>query len=579
MAGRIPQSFIDELIARVDIVDVINARVPLKRKGKEYLACCPFHNETTPSFTVSQPKQFYHCFGCGAHGTAIGFLMEYEHLEFVEAIETLAADQHLEVPREAASPEQQARQARHQQLYACLQQASEWFRRQLPQHPRAVDYLKKRGLSGEIARKYHIGYAPEGWDRLQRQLAQSFDTSLLLEAGLLTKNDAGKTWDRFRDRIIFPIFDNRGRAIGFGGRVLDQGEPKYLNSPETPVFHKGHELYGLYQVKQSVRQLDRLLVVEGYMDVVALSQHGVDNAVAALGTATTGEQVQKLFRNCHEIIFCYDGDQAGRKAAWRALENTLPVLRDGMVARFLFLPEGEDPDSYIRKHGHEAFIEQMQQAQTLSTFFFERLRQQTAGDNQEGRAQLAQRAAPLIRRMHNGVYRDLLLDELARQVRLDRGRLEKQVLDEAPPPKQATRPRPSRMQQVKNTKIRVAMALLIQFPELAASCDLPADFAEAITRGLPLLYELWQTIRQNPGLGTAALLERYRNHPHEAALNQLAVWSAPEIDNEKTRAADFTHIIARLQLENRYETLRQKAEQGGLSAEEQKELLSLSGSV
>ncbi|MFM1892488.1 MAG: hypothetical protein RLZ44_1565, partial [Pseudomonadota bacterium] len=355
MAGKIPQRFIDDLIARVDIVDVINQRVPLKKAGHEYKACCPFHDEKTPSFTVSPTKQFYHCFGCGAHGTAIGFLMDYDRLSYPEAIEALADDLGLEVPHEAGVE----RGPDLSPLYEILEQAARFYAWQLRRHPdsaRAVEYLRQRGVSGEIAADFRIGFAPPGWDNLLRELggdARAVDS--LRGAGLISEPEDGKRYDRLRDRIVFPILDARGRVVGFGGRVLGAGEPKYLNSPETPVFHKGRELYGLYQAKQAVKQLERLLVVEGYMDVVALAQFGIRYAVATLGTATTAEHLEKLFRSVPEVVFCFDGDRAGRDAAWKALETALPLLREGRQARFLFLPEGEDPDTLVRREGAAAF--------------------------------------------------------------------------------------------------------------------------------------------------------------------------------------------------------------------------------
>ncbi len=575
MAGRIPQNFIDDLISRTDIVEVVNSRVPLKRKGKEYTACCPFHNEKTPSFTVSENKQFYHCFGCGVHGNAIGFLMEFDHLDYIEAIETLAADQHLDIPREGSNASSQ-QQKNTQPLYAAMQQASELFQQQLTQSTHAVDYLEQRGLCGEIAKKYRIGYAPDKWDFIYQQLTtRTFTPAQLLETGLLTKNDRQKTYDRFRDRIMFPIADQRGRTIGFGGRVIDKGEPKYLNSPETPVFHKGRELYGLYEARQCLRNIDRLLVVEGYMDVVALSQHGIEYAVASLGTATTTEQIQKLFRTTHDVIFCYDGDNAGKKAAWRALENTLPLIRDGMVARFLFLPETEDPDTMIRQEGKTAFEQRISQAIPLSDFFFTHLKMNIDTKTSEGRAQLAQQAKPLLSKMHNSIYRDLLVQELSRLVGLTSEHLDARITP-AQPLTPVTPPPVNRKQLVKNTKTRVAIALLLQNPALASLQPVPESFQSAITRGLPLLHHLYQTIQSNPSITSVALLERYRGHEHEQALTSLAIWSSPETENAETREQDFITIIKRLEREDRYEYLTHKEETDGLSKVEIREFLALS---
>ena len=384
MAGRIPQEFIDSLVNQVDIVDVIDSRVPLKKKGHEYTACCPFHNEKTPSFTVSQNKQFYHCFGCGAHGTAIGFLMEYENMEFVDAIEQLAADHHIEVPRE---DNQYQQGPDNSGVYKVLENAAESYQQQLKQSQRAIDYLKKRGLSGEISKTYGIGYSPDSWDFILKQGKSQADVKDLASGGMLIEKNgnAGHYYDRFRDRIMFPIRDKRGRTIGFGGRILDQGEPKYLNSPETPVFHKGRELYGLFEAKKSVRNLETIVIVEGYMDVVALAQNGIGYAVATLGTATTPDQISLILRSVKKLVFCYDGDRAGKKAAWKALENTLPLMRDGYEIRFLFLPDGEDPDTMVRQEGQQAFEQRLQNAMPLSDFLIKGLQQQTDMSSMDGR--------------------------------------------------------------------------------------------------------------------------------------------------------------------------------------------------
>jgi DNA primase len=348
MAEQIPRDFIDQLLNRVDIVDFIDSRITLRKKsGNNFFACCPFHNEKNPSFSVSQPKQFYYCFGCGAHGNAIDFLMQYDRLNFPEAIEALAKQVGMEVPKQSISPQQAEKAAAQQSLYELLAQVAKFYQSQLRTHNRAIEYLKQRGVSGEIAKSFAIGVAPQGWDNLLQKIGQHAKQALL-EVGMLIKKEEGGCYDRFRDRIMFPIHDRRGRIIGFGGRIIDQGEPKYLNSPETPLFQKGHELYGLYQALQANRQLERIIVVEGYMDVIALFQHDITYAVATLGTATSSSHIERLLRHTAEIIFCFDGDQAGRSAAWRALQVTLPLMRDGIQVRFLFLPEGEDPDSLVR---------------------------------------------------------------------------------------------------------------------------------------------------------------------------------------------------------------------------------------
>ena len=414
MAGRIPQQFIDDLLNQADIIDVVDSRVALKKRGKEYIACCPFHNEKTPSFTVSQNKQFYHCFGCGAHGTALGFIMEYERLDFVDAVEALAAEYHVEVPREQGhSPQQDDKQP----IYQHLEAANQLYQQQLKSTPKAIEYLKNRGLSGEISKTFGLGYAPDSWDFTLQQLGKTPEQIQgLMKAGLLIEKSSDRHYDRFRDRIMFPIRDRRGRVIGFGGRIIDQGEPKYLNSPETPVFHKGQELYGLYEARQAVRELTRIVIVEGYMDVVALAQNGIAYSVATLGTATSKEQVDKLFRIVPELIFCFDGDQAGLKAAWRALENTLPVLRDGVQARFLFLPDGEDPDSMVRQEGQQAFEKRLQSATPLSEFMLDTLAESLDLSSVDSRARLAEKAKPLISKLADGVFKDLLTDQLAQRV-------------------------------------------------------------------------------------------------------------------------------------------------------------------
>ena len=577
MAGLIPQNFIDDLISRSDIVEVINARVPLKRKGKEFTACCPFHNEKTPSFTVSENKQFYYCFGCHAKGNVIGFLMDYEHLSYVDAIESLAADQHLDIPHEDNGQANQQKQDK-QPLYNILKQASELFQQQLKTSERAVNYLKQRGLSGEIAKQFKIGYAPDGWDFLVSHLGKSSDNlNSLSKTGLIVNKENNKTYDRFRDRIIFPITDQRGRVIGFGGRILDQGEPKYLNSPENAVFHKGYELYGLYETKQALRKIDRIIVVEGYMDVVALAQHGINYAVASLGTATTTEQIQKAFRTTHEIIFCYDGDNAGKKAAWSALENTLSVIRDGMVAKFLFLPEKEDPDTMVRKEGFDAFEQRIKNSVPLSEFLFEHLKAESDIRTQEGKAQLASKANKLIQKMHNSLFKDLLIEELSSLVGLSQQHLEAKISSAEKSNKPAPKTvKPVRGQQVQNNKTRIAMALLLQNPMLVSHHKVPDNFKNAFTKGLPLLYELQKTIESNTEISSAALLERFRDNEHEKALQLLSMLQTPETENTDNIIEVYKNLIERLRYEDRDEYFNFKIKNNEqLTAEEQKEYLDL----
>ena len=407
MAGRIPDSFIDGLLARVDIVELIGSRVPLKRKGKEYTACCPFHDERTPSFYVSPTKQFYHCFGCGAHGTPIKFLMEYDRLEFVDAVEELAKRLGLEVPREDGSGREAPREG--QDLYAALDAAQRYFQRELANSEVAKRYLEKRGLDSATIEKFGIGWAPDGWNGLIDALGKgdARRIELLDKAGLLSKNDSGRTYDKFRARVMFPIHDRRGRVIAFGGRVIEKEDgPKYLNSPETSLFHKGRELYGLWHARQAHSKVPRLIVVEGYMDVVSLWQFGITTAVATLGTATTPDHAELLFRNAADVYFCFDGDAAGRRAAWKALESVLPRMTDGRQAFFLFLPEGEDPDTVVRSQGAAALDAALAAAQPLSEFFFAQLSSDVDLSSADGKSRLAERAKAFIARIPDGEFRD-----------------------------------------------------------------------------------------------------------------------------------------------------------------------------
>lgn len=410
----IPQSFIQDLLHRVDIVDVIDRHVKLKKAGANFAACCPFHSEKSPSFTVSQSKQFYHCFGCGAHGTAISFLMEYSGLGFVEAVKDLAQNIGIAVPEERSDQPQRRRTEGEdgEDLNQIMLTAAQFFRGALKDAPQAIAYLKKRGLSGDIAKKFGVGYAPEGWQNLER-VFPNYQSTALTAVGLVKQNDEGRRYDIFRDRIMFPIVDVRGNVIGFGGRVLDTGEPKYLNSPETPLFEKGRELYGLYQARRAIRDVGRVIVVEGYMDVVALAQHGVEYAVATLGTATTPTHVQKMLRQTDEIIYCFDGDNAGRRAAWRALENSLGQLTDGKQVRFLFLPQGEDPDSYVRQHGKDHFEKLLGEAIPLSQFMINELSSRVDRSTSEGRARMLQEAKPLIKEIAAPMLSLMLRKQLA----------------------------------------------------------------------------------------------------------------------------------------------------------------------
>jgi DNA primase len=428
MSGTIPRPFIDDLIDRVDIVEIIDQRVKLKKSGKNYSACCPFHDEKTPSFTVSPDKQFYYCFGCGATGNAIGFIMEYDRLGFPEAVESLAKNAGLEVPKDTSkSPEQrerdQAKEKARKSLYELMEAANDYYQQQLRQHPKkltAVDYLKRRGLTGQIAKEFGIGYSPPGWENIAKLLGNTnARQDQLLEAGMIIHNeDKDQLYDRFRDRIMFPIRDTRGRVVGFGGRVLTNEKPKYLNSPETPIFHKGKELYGLFEARQAYKQLPRILVVEGYMDVVALAQYGIRYGVATLGTACGEDHLRKAFRFTNEIVFCFDGDEAGRKAAKRAMEIALPTMEDGRQIKFLYLPEGEDPDTLVRHIGTDKFTRLIEGASPLETFLFEELAQGINTQTMEGKARLCKLAAPLLDQLPKGIYRELMLNQLANRSNL-----------------------------------------------------------------------------------------------------------------------------------------------------------------
>ena len=548
MPGRIPQSFIDDLLNRTDIVDVIDARVPLKKTGRDYSACCPFHNEKTPSFTVSQSKQFFHCFGCGAHGSAIGFLMDYDHLEFPEAVEELARMAGVEVPREATAGGPGRKQEAGYDYHALLERADRWFRRQLREHPqaqRAVDYLKGRGLSGDIAARFGIGYAPPGWDGLATELGDDAAAArAALELGLLVERDSGGCYDRFRDRVMFPIRDRRGRVVGFGGRVLGDEKPKYMNSPESPVFHKGRELYGLFEARKARRRLERLLVVEGYMDVVALAQFGIDNAVATLGTATTAEHLERLFRVVPEVVFCFDGDAAGRKAAWRALENALPVMQQGRQARFLFLPEGEDPDSLVRKEGKELFLQRTVDSVPLSRFFFESLARQVDTGSMDGRARLAELARPLLQSMPDSLFRDMMVERLAELTRLDAQTLKTRLFGQAREKPAASR-RPDRREAAGRSPVRQAITLLLHHPQLAQLPDLPNGWEKLDAPGVPLLVELLEFLRPRPHLKTGAILEHWRDRAEERHLARLA--AVPPTVPETGLEQEFPGLLARLQ--------------------------------
>lgn len=569
MAGRIPKQFIDELIGRTDIVDLIGTRIQLKKVGREYKACCPFHDEKTPSFTVSQAKQFYHCFGCNAHGTALGFIMEYDRLEFVEAVETLAASMGMEVPHESGP----SAPRRDPDLYPLLADAENFFRQQLKKNDRAVAYLKKRGLSGETAARFGIGYAADSWDELLKELGTDGKArERLVLAGLVIEKEQNKAYDRFRDRIMFPIRDSRGRCIGFGGRVLDKGEPKYLNSPETSLFHKGSELYGLYEARQENRDLARLIVVEGYMDVVGLAQHGICNAVATLGTATTNAQLRRLFQASEEVVFCFDGDRAGRAAAWRALENALPQTGGGHQLRFLFLPDGQDPDSLVRESGAETFASYMAQAETLSEYLIRHLGEQVDMSKLDGKARFAELARPLLRQIPAGAFRELLANEIAELAGAG-DRLARQLAEDGDRPKRV--PQRSRSSG-RGDLVRQAVTTLLRYPAVAAHAGDTGWLLEMDGEGCRILRMLLEDALQNPDITTAMLLERHRDDDQSAALMKLAA-AESLVDEEKAIAEfrDTLSILSRQSAANRLDTLLDTARENELSADEKAELKDL----
>ena len=570
MAGRIPRVFINDLLARTDIVDLVDARVKLKKQGKNYHACCPFHNEKTPSFTVNGEKQFYHCFGCGAHGNAIDFLMNYDKLEFVETVEELAAMHNLDVPYEAGTGPSQIERHQRQNLYQLLDGLSTFYQQSLTQ-PNANDareYLSRRGLSADVISRFAIGYAPAGWDNVLKRFGGNEENrQSLIDAGMLVTNDRGRSYDRFRERVMFPIRDKRGRVIGFGGRVMGDGQPKYLNSPETDIFHKGRQLYGLYEAQQSSPEPARLLVVEGYMDVVALAQYDITYAVASLGTSTTADHIQLLFRVTNNVICCYDGDRAGRDAAWRALETALPYMTDGRQLRFMFLPDGEDPDTLVRKEGKEAFEARMEQAQPLSTFLFNSLMPQVDLSTPDGRAQLSTLALPLITQVPGETLRIYLRQELGKKLGiLDDSALERLM------PKQAdalARTAPT----LKRTTMRILIGLLLQNPELAPQVP-PLDALDKDKLpGLGLFAELVNTCLSQPGLTTGQLLEQYRGTKEAATLEKLSMWDdiADKDIAEKTFTDSLNHMFDSM-LEQRQEELIARERTHGLSSEERREL-------
>ena len=636
MAGLIPQSFIDDLLNRTDIVDVVSSRVQMKKAGKNYTACCPFHKEKTPSFSVSPDKQFYYCFGCGAGGNALGFIMDHDNLDFPQAVEELAKAAGMEIPREEGGRSHKPRQPTDSPLYPLLTAAADFYRQALKSHPArkvAVEYLKGRGLTGEIARDFGLGFAPPGWDNLFKHLSNdTLQQKAMIDAGLLVENaETGKRYDRFRDRVMFPIRDSRGRIIAFGGRVLGDDKPKYLNSPETPVFHKGQELYGLFEARKFNRSLDEIIVVEGYMDVIALAQQGLRNAVATLGTATSEEHMKRLFRVVPSVLFCFDGDQAGRNAAWRALEATLSCLQDGRRARFLFLPEGEDPDTLVRSEGTDAFKARINQhAQPLADYFFQQLTEEADPRSLEGKAHMVTLAAPLIDKVPGANLRTLMRQRLTEITGLTHDMVS-QLAQSAPVKPQAqpaydpgidydAMPDYSDFQQPdmyipqqewtpkkpgaggkkwenkpwdKKGKrgaereqawvpvgveppTLTALRTLLHHPQLAKKVEDAGHFAAEDQTNNQLLIALVEAVQKNPKLSSIQLLSRWHGTEQGRLLQRLLEkeWLI-DADNLEQQFFDTITSLSARQRERNLEQLLRKARQGELSTEEKNQLRDL----
>jgi len=603
MAGRIPQTFIDELIARADIVEIVGSRVPLKKAGREFKACCPFHDEKTPSLWVSPDKQFYHCFGCGAHGTALGFLMQYDQLPFPEAVEEIATRLGLEVPHEGGgTPAPRAQE----ELSDLLGRVATYYQESLEDNERARAYLKGRGLDAAIIERFRIGYAPDSWNEVLRRFGATDEARRALAAGGLiiereAPRTAGEPWyDRFRDRIMFPIRDPRGQVLGFGGRLLGAGEPKYLNSPETALFHKGQELYGLHEIRLARTTLKRLVIVEGYMDVVRLHQAGIAYAAATLGTATTPEHLKRVFRLVSEVVFAFDGDRAGRAAAWRALQNVLPELREGRELRFLFLPEGEDPDSLVGREGSAAFEARLASALPLSEYLAMQLREQADLSHADGRAKFVALARPLLAKIPRGVYLELLLARIAQDVALSADRLRELLrADLAEPPAADERAAASELDtgqspwraSARGTGIgrrglvTQAIQTLLHFPATAASISAATrtrldEIGTAALGGIATLRDLLTALRERPGRTGSQLLEQWRERPEHRRLGELhaeeLLLDAAQAEPELLGILD--RVIAQVsqaRQSRRYDELLQKVDSGRATAEERAEFQAL----
>ena len=575
MAGLIPQSFIDELLDRTDIVELINTRVSLKKTGKNYSACCPFHEEKSPSFTVTQEKQFYHCFGCGASGNAIGFLMEYERLDFVESIEYLAKQAGLEIPQTSQNSNNNSKKQRN--LYSILIESDKFYRTQLRTHPdasKAIKYLKERGFSGKIAAKFGIGFAPNSWDLLLKALPEEENLRLLEQAGMLiSKPEEKKLYDRFRNKIMFPIRDQRGRTVGFGGRVLDDSKPKYINSPETPIFQKGRELFGLYEARKSLKTIPNIIMVEGYLDVISLSQFEINNSVASLGTSLTENHLHKIFRYTSEVIFCFDGDDAGRKAASRALETCLPQMRDGFSAKFLFLPESEDPDSLVRKLGRDEFLKFVETATPLSKFFFDYFARDIDITTMDGKAKLGKTCALPLSQIPNGIFQQLMLNELSKITEISEEQLSEiikqynlkgsKVIKDSHPPSVE----PSSYEHIdygpineiqKKAKIKMSpgkqlVALLINHPSLMNLVDDSSVLIKSKNQDVQLFLKLYNLFKENPEYKASNVFSYWSGlHEGRSELELLKKLAASELyhppagmgrDDDKEFSEALEHVI------------------------------------
>lgn len=567
MSGLIPQPFIDDLLHRTDLVELIDSYVPLKKRGTSHIACCPFHNEKSPSFNVVAKKQFYHCFGCGASGNAVSFVMNYLNQGFVDAIETLATRVGLTIPREGQAEKTNV----SQDLYKLLAEISVYYQKTLKHDGQtAVDYLRQRGLSGNVAKLYQLGYAPEGWHNLEKAFPRHQKD--LITTGMLIQNDEGKVYDRYRNRVMFPIHDRHGRIIGFGGRVLDpEQKPKYLNSPETVLFQKSRELYGLHQILSQKNAIEDIIIVEGYMDVIALAQHGIFNAVATLGTATSIYHIQLLAKHTKRLVFCFDGDAAGKQAAWRGLESSLPHLNAGLDASFVFLPDGHDPDSLVREEGKENFLARLKQGTPLHRFFFASLSKDINLSNPAGKTQLINLVKPYLLKMEDSSYKQLLIDDLARQTHLDSDRLNRLLADQneviAPTGPTTT---------ISRTPLRIALALLLQNPEIYSASAEQIQTTLLHPKEHHVLLAVLKRLSEHPQATTATLIESWRDTSYFESINKLASWDHQVPDLDLT--SEFIDTLIFLQEQNRELIIQQyinKSRQEGLTETERKSLQDL----